>query len=143
MNDKKWIVAGIVIFLVISTFPFWFNLGKAAPPPEIELTAKAKAAKVCVQPTDYMKANHMQVPVLGWHRFCHYIKATRTRDFSRINPFYKKEIVLSEAEFGLFFEGADLEKRFIESPKEISKKVSLSPCHRRNNDHINRHEEAT
>ncbi len=41
--------------------------------------------------------------------------------FSKINPFYQREIVLTEAEFGLFFEGANLEKRFIESPREIKK----------------------
>ena len=43
--------------------------------------------------------------------------------FSQINPFYKEEIVLTEAEFGLFFEGADLKKRFIDSPAE-KKKIS-------------------
>ena len=31
--------------------------------------------------------------------------------FSRINPMYRGEIVLTPAEFALFFEGADLEKR--------------------------------
>jgi transposase len=41
--------------------------------------------------------------------------------FSKINPYYKGEVVLTEAEFGLFFEGANLEKRFIESPIEIKK----------------------
>lgn len=41
--------------------------------------------------------------------------------FSKINPMYKQEIVLTEAEFGLFFEGANLEKRFIESPAELKK----------------------
>jgi len=41
--------------------------------------------------------------------------------FSRINPFYGKEVVLTQAEFSLFFEGADLEKRFIDSPVEIKK----------------------
>jgi len=41
--------------------------------------------------------------------------------FSKINPFYKKEIILTQAEFSLFFEGANLEKRFIESPSEIKK----------------------
>lgn len=44
--------------------------------------------------------------------------------FARINPMYRKDIVLTPAEFSLFFEGADLEKRFIDSPREISKKVS-------------------
>ena len=41
--------------------------------------------------------------------------------FSRINPMYKGEVVLTAAEFALFFEGADLEKRFVESPREIKK----------------------
>ena len=41
--------------------------------------------------------------------------------FSRLNPYHPGEIVLTAAEFSLFFEGADLEKRFIESPREIKK----------------------
>lgn len=43
--------------------------------------------------------------------------------FSRINPFYGKEVVMTAAEFALFFEGADLEKRFIDSPTELKKFV--------------------
>lgn len=46
--------------------------------------------------------------------------------FSRINPMYRGEIVLTAAEFALFFEGADLEKRFIESPSEIKKSFPMS-----------------
>ena len=41
--------------------------------------------------------------------------------FSRINPMYQGELVLTAAEFALFFEGANLEKRFIDSPAEIKK----------------------
>jgi len=50
--------------------------------------------------------------------------------FSRINPMYRGEVTLTAAEFALFFEGADLEKRFIcppgappmvDSPAEIRK----------------------
>ena len=41
--------------------------------------------------------------------------------FSKINPYYRGEVVLTEAEFALFFEGADLEKRFVESPAEQKK----------------------
>lgn len=41
--------------------------------------------------------------------------------FSKINPYHRGEIVLTEAEFALFFEGADLEKRFVESPAEQKK----------------------
>lgn len=41
--------------------------------------------------------------------------------FSKINPYHAGDIVLTQAEFGLFFEGADLTKRFVESPSEIRK----------------------
>lgn len=46
--------------------------------------------------------------------------------FSRINPMFRGDVVLTAAEFALFFEGADLEKRFIDSPKEIKKSFSMS-----------------
>lgn len=46
--------------------------------------------------------------------------------FSRINPYYPGEIVLTQAEFALFFEGASLEKRFIESPSEIKRSFPVS-----------------
>lgn len=43
--------------------------------------------------------------------------------FSRISPLYDREVVLTPAEFSLFFEGAALHKRFIDSPPEIRKKT--------------------
>jgi transposase len=46
--------------------------------------------------------------------------------FSRINPLYEKDVVLTEAEFGLYFEGANLEKRFIDSPSEIRREIKKS-----------------
>ena len=61
MNDKNKIIAGLIIFVVIVTFPIWCNMGKAAPVPEPELTAKAKEAKECVRETAYMTAEHMQL----------------------------------------------------------------------------------
>lgn len=45
--------------------------------------------------------------------------------FSRINPLFSGEIILTAAEFALYFEGASLEKRFIESPSEIKKKFII------------------
>ena len=51
--------------------------------------------------------------------------------FSKINPYYRGEIKLTEAEFALFFEGADLEKRFVESPaenKKFSRRNVKSSC---------------
>lgn len=38
--------------------------------------------------------------------------------FSRFNPYYKKKLVFTQAEFALFFEGAQINKRFIESPRQ-------------------------
>jgi hypothetical protein len=84
MNDKKWIVLGLAIFLGLFTFPLWYNMGikmgKAAPAPEVALTAKAKEAKQCVMPTEFMKAEHMQLLDM-WR-----LKAVRegTREF--VNP---------------------------------------------------------
>lgn len=46
--------------------------------------------------------------------------------FSRINPMYRGEVVMTPAEFALYFEGANLEKRFIESPREIKKSFPMS-----------------
>lgn len=52
--------------------------------------------------------------------------------FSRINPMYRGEITMTAAEFALYFEGANLEARFVsrpgypplvESPAEIKKSV--------------------
>ena len=61
MNDKNKIVIGLIIFVVILTFPFWYNMGKAAPVPEPKLTDKAKAAKECIEPKEFMKSEHMQI----------------------------------------------------------------------------------
>lgn len=51
--------------------------------------------------------------------------------FSKINPYHRGEIVLTEAEFALFFEGADLEKRFVDNPaerKKFSRKHVMTSC---------------
>jgi hypothetical protein len=61
MKDKNKILAGLGIFIAAITLPFWFNMGKAAPAPQLELTAKAKEAKTCVMPTAYMTTEHMQL----------------------------------------------------------------------------------
>ena len=56
MYDAKKIVPGILIFLGLFTFPFWSNMGKAAPAPKPELP---KAEKTCVMDTAFMKTEHM------------------------------------------------------------------------------------
>lgn len=41
--------------------------------------------------------------------------------FCKINPYHPGKIILTQAEFNLFFEGSDLNKRFIESPIDFKK----------------------
>ncbi len=56
MYNTGKIIVGIVIFLVLITFPFWYNRGKAAPPPKLEV---GTTEKQCVEATPYMKSSHM------------------------------------------------------------------------------------
>ena len=46
--------------------------------------------------------------------------------FTRINPRYSREVRLTQAEFALFFEGANLERRFVDSPVELRKVAKSS-----------------
>ncbi len=61
MNDKGKIAVGLIIFVAIVTFPFWYNHGRAVATPEPVLTPEAKAAQKCVRPIEFMKAEHMQL----------------------------------------------------------------------------------
>jgi hypothetical protein len=61
MYNKGKIITGLVIFVVFFTSPFLYGLVKTGPPPEPELSPKAKAAKVCVENTEFMKESHMQL----------------------------------------------------------------------------------
>ncbi len=63
MYDAGKIIPGVVIFLGLVTFPMWFGHGKSAPP-ELPLDTPAiqqLAEKRCVEPTPYMRANHMEL----------------------------------------------------------------------------------
>lgn len=62
--DLRYILTGLIIFLVLMTFPFWYNIGKAAsaPQPQVDTPAiQQLAEKQCVEPTAYMRANHMKL----------------------------------------------------------------------------------
>lgn len=37
--------------------------------------------------------------------------------FSPFNPHYRRNLIMTQAEFALYFEGATINKRFIESPR--------------------------
>lgn len=58
---KNIIITGLIIFFVMITFPVWYSMGKAAPPPEPKLSDKAKDAKECVRSKEFMRTEHMQL----------------------------------------------------------------------------------
>jgi hypothetical protein len=63
MFDTGKVLAGLAIFLVLLTFPFWYGKGRTAPPalpldtPEIQKLS----VKACIESTPYMTASHMEL----------------------------------------------------------------------------------
>ena len=66
----------------------------------------------------FINKNRTRVKVLFYDGTGFVIIAKRLNKgrFSKLNPYYKRDIILTQAEFSLFFEGATVNKRFIESP---------------------------
>ena len=68
LYDFKYIVVGLLIFFGLVFLPVLPNLGKtvAAPTPKLDTPAIQKLAakdRKCVMPTEWMRANHMQMLV--------------------------------------------------------------------------------
>jgi len=64
MYDAGKIITGLMIFLGLMTFPFWYSKGKAVPPADIKIDTPAiqrLPEKRCVEPTPYMRAKHMEL----------------------------------------------------------------------------------
>jgi hypothetical protein len=58
------ILAGILVFLILASGPFWYGKGRAVAPPDLKLDTPAIAAlqeKLCVEPAADMRANHMRL----------------------------------------------------------------------------------
>ncbi len=60
MRDRGVIIVGLVVFLVLVTFPVWYTLVEAgdAALPAVELPQDGSR---CVEDAEYMTANHMDV----------------------------------------------------------------------------------
>ena len=58
MYDSGKIIPGLIIFVLIITFPIWYNHGVAGDVPKPELP---KDSKQCVLPAKEMRSNHMQL----------------------------------------------------------------------------------
>ena len=64
LYNRGKIIAGIAVFLIVATFPFWYGRGKAVPPPDLKLDTPAiqrLKEKRCVETAPYMRANHMKL----------------------------------------------------------------------------------
>ncbi len=63
MNDKKWIITGLLIFFAVCTSLFWYNMfvSDVSSAPEPVISDKAKAAGSCILSKEEMKSEHMQI----------------------------------------------------------------------------------
>lgn len=59
MYNGKYIIPGIVIFVGLFTFPFWSNL--LTPKYERPQLALPAGQKECIEPAEYMRAEHMHI----------------------------------------------------------------------------------
>ena len=62
------IIVGIVVFVILITFPLWYGKGKASQQPALSLDTTAIAQlkdKRCVEDTAFMRANHMKL-LVNW-----------------------------------------------------------------------------
>lgn len=58
------IVIGLVIFAVLVMVPLWYNMAQKQGKPEISLDTpqiRALEVKKCIEDTQYMRANHMEL----------------------------------------------------------------------------------
>ena len=64
MYDKGKIIPGILVFLALFTFPFWYGKGRTATAPALPLDTpeiQKMAVKKCVESAPYMRAHHMEL----------------------------------------------------------------------------------
>jgi hypothetical protein len=64
MRDGKKVGIGILVFLILATFPFWYGKGKAIPAFQLKIDTpeiQRLAEKKCLEPTAYMRASHMEL----------------------------------------------------------------------------------
>ena len=58
MYDAPKVIAGLALFLGLATLPFW--IGQQSPEPKATMPAMETGFQ-CVEPPEYMRANHMQL----------------------------------------------------------------------------------
>ena len=58
MYNRAWVIGGIILFVIVATFPFWLGIGKKATALKLEMPSEAKA---CIEPTEFMRSEHMRL----------------------------------------------------------------------------------
>lgn len=59
MYNKRYIIPGVIFFVIVFTFPFWFNMtGAQFKRPAVLLPADEKE---CVEPVAFMRSEHMRI----------------------------------------------------------------------------------
>ncbi len=59
MYHQKQIITGLILFVLLLTFPFWYSLGQASyKTPELLLPEDEEQ---CIEATEWMRANHMEL----------------------------------------------------------------------------------
>lgn len=66
MKLRKWgiIIAGLIIFTALITFPFWYGKGRSVPKPSLNLDTPVIAQlpeKRCIEDTSFMRTQHMKL----------------------------------------------------------------------------------
>jgi hypothetical protein len=64
MYDENKVIPIIVVFVILVTFPLWYNLGKAVakPDPKIDTPViQQLPEKQCIEPKEAMKTTHMKI----------------------------------------------------------------------------------
>ena len=64
LYNRGMIIAGIVVFMLVATIPFWYYRGKALSPPDLRLDTPAIQKlmdKRCVEATTFIRSNHMKL----------------------------------------------------------------------------------
>lgn len=64
MRERGLILGGLLLLLLLLTFPAWYNraAGTTARPPELKLPVNEKQ---CVAPVEYMRTRHMTL-LIAW-----------------------------------------------------------------------------
>jgi hypothetical protein len=62
MFDAGKVITGLIIFLVLVTFPLWYGAlsGQADEVPEVELAAGLEGQS-CIRDAEYMRSSHMEM----------------------------------------------------------------------------------